>query len=84
MGGVSVWVKVNKSACVCGGGVHQYSIPPLLTYSTDSLQSSSVTRTDTLQTGKRQKRVHAQQSPASCSKKRALSPQKAGMYVSID
>ena len=61
-----------------------YSIPSLLTYSTDSLRSSNVTRIDTLQMGKRQKRVHRQQSPASCSKKRALSQQKTGTYVSID
>ena len=55
------------------------SIPPLLTSSADSLQSSNVTRM-----GKRQKRVHAQLNPASCSKKRAMSPQKAGMCVSTE
>ena len=50
------------------------SIPALLTSLADSLQSSDVTRMVTLQTGRRQKRVHAQLNPASCSKKRAMSP----------
>ena len=59
------------------------SIPPLLTSSADSLQSSNVTRMDTLQTDKRQKKVHAKHNPASCSKKRAMSPQKAGMCVCV-
>ena len=58
------------------------SIPPLLTSSADSLQTPNVTRMDTLQTGNRLKRVHAQQNPASCSKKRAMSPQ-AGMCVCV-
>ena len=60
------------------------SILSLLTSSAISLQSSSVTRKGTLQTGKWQKRVHAEENPASCSKKRAMSPQKAGMYVSTE
>ena len=64
---------------VCTG----YSIPPHFTSSADSLQSSNVTRLDTLQTGQRQKRVHAQQNPASCSKKRAMSPQNAGVCVCV-
>ena len=59
------------------------SIPPLLTSSADSLQTSNVTRMDTLQTRKWQKRVHAQQNPASSSKKRAISPQKAGMCLCV-
>ena len=59
------------------------SIPPLLTSSADSLQSSNVTRMGTLQTSKQQQRVHAQQNPTSCSNKRAMSPQKAGMCVCV-
>ena len=59
------------------------SIPPLLTSSADSLQTSNVTRMGTLQSGKRQQGVHAQLNPASCSKKRAMSPQKAGMCVCV-
>ena len=59
------------------------SIPPLLTSSADSLQTSNVTRMDTLQTCKCQKSVHAQQNPASSSKKRAISPQKAGMCLCV-
>ena len=60
------------------------SIPPLLTSSADSLQTSKMTRMGTLQTGERQQRVHAQLNPASCSKKRAMSPRKAGMCVSTE
>ena len=59
------------------------SISPLLTSSADSLQSSNVTRMVALQTDKRQKIVHMQLNPASCSKKRALSPQKAGKCVCV-
>ena len=70
--------------CVCVVEVYistVCSIHPLLTSAADSLQSSNVTKMDTFQTGKRQKRVHMQQNPASCSKKRAMSPQEAGMCV---
>ena len=78
---------MGESACVYVMEVYistVCSIPPLLTSSADSLQSSNVTRTGTLQTGKRQKRGHAQENSASCSKKRAMSPQKAGMCVSTE
>ena len=57
------------------------SISPLLTSSADSLQSSNVTRIVALQTDKRQKIVHVQLNPVSCSKKKAMSPQKAGKCV---
>ena len=59
------------------------SISPLLTSSADSLQSSNVIRMVALQTDKRQKIVHMQLNPASCSKKRAMSPQKAGKCVCV-
>ena len=77
---------MDESACVCVLEVYRStmcSIPPLLTSSAISLQSLNVTRMGTLQTGEQQKRVHAQENSASCSKKRAMSPQ-AGMYVSTE
>ena len=75
-----------ESACLCVGEVYistVCSIPPLRTSSAESLHSSNVTRMVTLQTGKRHKRVHTQQNPTSCSKKRAMSLQKAGMCVCV-
>ena len=77
--------SVIESVCLCGGmSTSIQCVPsPLLTSSADSLQSSNVTNLGTLQTGNQQKRGHVEQNPASCSKKRAMSPQKAGMCVCV-